>query len=822
MRFRFGVTFVTLLAAMTVLFVWAGMASAATKDTLIQAADPTDPQNTNVPYVAWAGETVKVTKCLNFQGLAESDVPGGMSLDGTLNISGWTGTDAAGPNTPFFLQSNSQGLSVTGHWVRDRGLCFSGLITSEKPGLATLKLAVNDPLRKWFEDSKSNGGHGVLFEHDFLVIWLQSQAPVITEVPTPGDPAGDGTFKPVLQSDGSYAFEPGLVKVEVKGTFPLGQNWAGLGHATVTLPDDWAWLQDHFAIDASPLGSQSPGAAGSKYGFNRWDIHDDNLATEGHVASSFCTDGGVSATVDAVDNCNGSWGDGTFGPFSTIFSGTNGWTVGPFDPIRPESTLLSDGKVDSFDAPMPALRVDVALGAGSTAGTLSQVYKSDIYIRDASKPGGTAHNLYAPFYQAYVPAAWGSVDSGRTSGVYGASFGNNFASFLTQGMTVSSATATAAGADDSSLYSNSPLYTYWDAFPLAIGGGTNDCKDVLGNYFPTPTGNLAEAVYTDEHGEAYVQFNPDEGNVLTLGSNHRCDIYTGSLVGTASITATSVYPDQVPTWDGASKDSNTLTKTVDFVPSKTLACIKKDINEAYCVETIKDLAGNPIKGAKVEFSASGDSVIGDDATDEFKAQGYDTTGQGGASPQKVIGGFVDLITNKNGQAGIYVHSSENKCVDVTVENVGTRNGGSGITRDADINPSTGAACTFGAPANTGGPGSTPGSTPSSTPSSSPVVLASPVALSAPAPTVTPGAVTAKPVATAKSTLVSANVVKTRTGRYLSVRVKSTAKTAQLRITLVGKNGKSRIVLRTVATNRVVRVANLKLATTVKSVRVALA
>ena len=135
----------------------------------------------------------------------------------------------AGPNTPFFLQSNSQGLTVNGSWVRNRGLCWSGLVTSEKPGLATLKLAVNDPgLERYFTDSKANGGHGVLFEHDFLVIWMQSQAPTITEVPTPGDPAGDGTFKPVLQSDGSYAFEPGLIKAEVKGTFPLGQNWAGL------------------------------------------------------------------------------------------------------------------------------------------------------------------------------------------------------------------------------------------------------------------------------------------------------------------------------------------------------------------------------------------------------------------------------------------------------------------------------------------------------------------------------------------------------------------------------------------------------------------
>ena len=122
MRFRLGVTFVTLLAAMTALFVWAGMAAGATKTTYIQTADPTDPQNTNIPYLAWAGETVRVTKCLNFEGLQASDLHGlNFSLSGTLNISGWSGDDAAGPNTPFFLQSNSQGLTVTGSYVQEPG-----------------------------------------------------------------------------------------------------------------------------------------------------------------------------------------------------------------------------------------------------------------------------------------------------------------------------------------------------------------------------------------------------------------------------------------------------------------------------------------------------------------------------------------------------------------------------------------------------------------------------------------------------------------------------------------------------------------------------
>jgi hypothetical protein len=99
--------------------------------------------------------------------------------------------------------------------------------------------------------------------------------------------------------------------------------------------------------------------------------------------------------------------------------------------------------------------------------------------------------------------------------------------------------------------------------------------------------------------------------------------------------------------------------------------------------------------------------------------------------------------------------------------------------------------------------------------------AAPVSVSAPAPTVKTAA-TPKVAKVATMTLVSARVVSTRSGRFLNARVNSTAKFATLRITLVNKNGKSHILLRKVATNHVVRVPNLKLAPSVKTVRVAIA
>ncbi len=83
--------------------------------------------------------------------------------------------------------------------------------------------------------------------------------------------------------------------------------------------------------------------------------------------------------------------DPDLGPFSNIFGGV----VRRPRPVRsrsgPIETLLSDGKLDAGDAPMPALRVDVNISADSTVGTLVKADKSEIYSRDGTGPtGGTA------------------------------------------------------------------------------------------------------------------------------------------------------------------------------------------------------------------------------------------------------------------------------------------------------------------------------------------------------------------------------------------------------------------------------------------------
>jgi hypothetical protein len=75
----------------------------------------------------------------------------------------------------------------------------------------------------------------------------------------------------------------------------------------------------------------------------------------------------------------------------------------------------------------------------------------------------------------------------------------------------------------------------------------------------------------------------------------------------------------------------------------------------------------------------------------------------------------------------------------------------------------------------------------------------------------------------KASVAKVQIVSQKSGRYVVVRVSGAAKTARIKVTLLGKHGKVlKVALRTVRTNRAAKVANLKLGPTVRSVRVAVA
>ncbi len=204
------------------------------------AADHPDPQTANIPYVAWAGNQVRVAKCFDSR-QAEADiasVSSGIDLSsilyrGKFVVEDWSGVELTGPfagiasKEPQFLNTNDG--DVVPRVVNGR-LCFAAHVSSLKPGLAVIKLAVRPDLLGLFP------GLDVLAKHQFLVIWLRSNAPVIREVANIdfpdldlGDPTGNGIFNPL--------FKNGLVQINVSGTFPLGNNfsgndtWHGLDHA---------------------------------------------------------------------------------------------------------------------------------------------------------------------------------------------------------------------------------------------------------------------------------------------------------------------------------------------------------------------------------------------------------------------------------------------------------------------------------------------------------------------------------------------------------------------------------------------------------------
>ena len=389
-----------------------------------------DPLKTNIPYVAWTGEEVRLMKCVSeddsapYGDLAESDAE--------WAVVDWSGMDVQGhpSRDPAFFDDvdrrteafQAGGITVIGQNEQPddsessedgRRTCWAIDIESQKPGLAVVKMAI--------DDSDQPEGSPEL-KHQFLVIWLTMNNPVLEELADAdfpgielGDPTGDGNFFPNVPEDDAYG--EGLIRVTVNGWFPLGQNFADDldGDAdtnVVTLPADWSTLANRYAVSVNGLDPAS------------WDIHDDQSEFSPHSPGSFCLPPKTSP-IDAVDNCLGSSYDpfdlDELGPFSRLVGGTSAATLGPFDPVRPGTSYLPDGKTDAGDAPMPAARVDVTVG-----GTFGALHHGRGQARDLQprphgqrrrQPGDEpavegAHNLYAPFYAALIPATSTALAAG--------------------------------------------------------------------------------------------------------------------------------------------------------------------------------------------------------------------------------------------------------------------------------------------------------------------------------------------------------------------------------------------------------------------------
>jgi hypothetical protein len=699
-----------------------------------------DPQTANVPYLAGRGEQVRLVKCDPVL------VPAGVRVE--FFVEEWSGTGLV----PRVEEAT----------VDHAGGCAKADVVSLDPGLARIKLVA------------TNAAGDPVLKHQFLVIWMSLTDPAIDEVgssdPTGdaslGDPPGDGIF--------DAGDTNGRIQVRVKGTFPLGGT-------TYTLPDAWKTLSGILAqdADANPFNNA-----------DKWDIHDDQLKTEKHPLYSACTTEKANVSIDAVDDCvGGGWGDQ--GPFSRVFGDLIA-AFGPFDPVRPELSLLTDGKVDSGDAPMPAARVDVSIAPNSGSptdisgvGSLEKADKTQVYSRDGN---GTfaAHNLYAPFYDAYIPA---TSRPGLSSGIDGPAAGNNFTGFLFSG-----------------------LYDFWDiarTLRSAVPAPTTCLRrsDQAPLYRQTPSGAQSVAVYTDEHGEAQVEYNPggrggsgfyfDNLPGVIHNDNGGCDLEDVDVLGTSSISATARYPYQ-PVSD-PDRTSASITKTVRNLFTKFLSYYPKGSGPANSTSRIvvahaQDIDGSAFAGEKVCF------FVDDEADGAFGFTG--TTGPSGA--RFTVGGTdggtlgtadVCRITDSHGNAAIEVINSDPQLINVTALFVAE-----GLLRDIDVD--------FGTPNSTAGP--TPPGDPASDPSP-PLVTQVPAELSRYVGT----------RAAVKKARVSLSYLKTRSGkRFVVVRVTSAKTHAKVRVALIGKHGrKLGTMTRLIRTNRLV---SIRVNAKVKKARVALA
>jgi hypothetical protein len=766
--------------------------------------DAGDPMTTNVPYVAWAGEEVRLVKCVDDEeGVWEGTDAEWAIVDSSVRQRAGDLRDPV-----FFDDADRRTADFPGAGEQSGRTCWAIDVESVFPGMTRIKMAV---------DNDAASGSPAL-KHDFLVIWLGMNSPTLTELGESafpgidlGDPDGGNpaSFTPRdIDGDGDLEFGNGLIRVGVTGTF------RDLHEATRTLPADWAALAGVYAFDTSGYNPMA------------WDIHDDQSEESIHSLSSFCLPP-KAGTIDGVDNCLGSFGLGEIGPQSRTVGGTFA-TVGPFDPARPGTSFLPNGRLDAGDAPMPAARVDLTLTGG--VGALEAADKHEIYSRDrlgtvnnpATAAVEGAHNLYAPFYAALIPAdASQLLDSVyTTSGTHGA-IPNNFPGYQ-------------VGPFPNTL----GIYHYWDFYNTHERGGFNTCRDVGGTgqfgdgtFIPLPTGVDEATVYTDEHGEALAWFNPDVGAALVASNQGLCDlgpVNGPALLGTATINAEAMDPFQLTF--NAPRLATPLVKNVNELAGKSLDCIPKSPIEAFCVEVIRDIRGNAVAGAPVSFTREPRGLM---APGALAIAPYDTTGQ------VVVSQTEDRIvirTNSKGQAGIVVKSTLPGLVDIDAENVGTVNGGFGVERvrclrfagDGVTLPTDGPTCV--APTDGGTTIPTPpvgtGGTPPTvnTPATPQGTSATVVSLAGnPVPAAAAPAAK-KPVAKAAALkLTSARLVFKNGKRYLVVRVNGTAKSAKIRITLVMRTGKATTpVVRTIRTNAAVRVANLQVGKHVRTVRVALA
>jgi hypothetical protein len=562
-----------------------------------------------------------------------------------------------------------------------------------------------------------------------------------------GDPGGTGVFNPSLWTQSCHKGKQqdncqeesldqwghdqpqnnnGLVDIRVSGTFPVedlgvatsnekffGSIDGGTNPGLITLPAQWPALAALMA-DSSTVAS-SPGSNPSL-----WDIHGGPTNADVHpvviAGTTPCppdTFGDVPSgtpLLDAVNNCLGSdfyfsrvFADTTSGVTAPGAGSNNvGPTIGPYDDEAPNETLLSDGKLNADDAPMPALPVTVSIAknlGGTDLGGVGGLYSADkelIYSHNFDANKSTLGNLYNPYYYEYIP----STDRGwnESSGITGIA-GDNFPGFdLLKKQPYKFWTAL----DPTSNNTNADTICLrrLDGGSSWTDGNGNNQSDGGPEYYPEPdpSQNDSVIVYTDERGEAFVDYNPgdgfyldnliqpdppssitggnDVGGPVVIGDNGVCDLQKllGKEIGYSSISASAQYPYQGVDYPNPPA-STTLTKVVNSLWNKTLSAYPSYTggDTSDFVTTATDINGQPFAGEVVCFSVQGAPsgaftglITGISSLIQNSVGGIaaDTIGEDAYGESSQYGNGYCVRSNKLGEAGIQVSGSITD-VDVT-------------------------------------------------------------------------------------------------------------------------------------------------------------
>lgn len=836
------------------------------------------PQTANIPVLAWVGEQVRLVACDPNIGPAFTINYGNETAN--YRVEEWTGNQSQKPTADGENATNTFGgvfNPESSAFFEPSDLSHAGMgcvqadYKSVKPGLARIKLNV-------YGKNLETGNVNLVYAKQYLVIWMTANKPTIHEAAETaagseifqnhlsetgkaklsaflGDPKGDGIFTPTPFVWNPAHEDKGLIQIRVTGSFPVLDEdmQAYLGTSPTTgsstkwqLPQDWATLAAKLAESSeSKEAVESAGIKALSYNHQAklWDIHGTPGLSNGEEAiveptnetGLVCKSGTPSSEFSATDNCNGSTGNNE--PEETAFSRIYGdltsgetSTEGPFDPLAANQTLLSDGRLNQDDAPMPALQINVGIeehleGGLGGVGSLEEIGKETVYSRNfnPSNEAATAteaHNLYNPYYAAYLPATMRPIN--EASGVDGVEGrGGDFTGFLT----------------DKQESAANHLYEFWNNLETTSSSVASETNCLFRTYgtepatgegvhYKTPSGPTGETFYTDERGELYVAYSPGNGfyfdnlSEIKRSANGGCDLqaYLGREIGNSVITADPAYPYQGVSFQP--EPSDPLTKVVKSAWQKSLVDFPKSTTAGYETTTrifvaqAKNIDGLGVAHEIVCFTAQN---AGDVRIFQGTVGGIDLKG---TSPAPLPPGYgasnVCVYTDGNGNASVEVTNTLEGLVDVHANFFNE-----GIGRDDKISFSTapneehvGEAPSQPIVKAPTGPTGTPpvdskAAVTSVMPPSNNSAISTPntSSSSGPSGTSTPTTTTFVAPKGKKARVSSARLLKHGKHYYLLAKISSSSKTAKIKLVLVSSSGKVlRTITATVTTNKTIRLA----------------